>query len=50
LEFKTEENLDFSIEKYILKTEKISELIEKNKKKKEQERREKEAEKEREVG
>jgi len=46
LEFKTEENLDFNIENYILKNKQITDLIEEERIQKEQEKREKEAEKE----
>ncbi|MCT4616675.1 MAG: phage head morphogenesis protein [Candidatus Gracilibacteria bacterium] len=47
LEFKTEENLDFSIEKYILKNKQITDLMEEERIQKQQEKRKKEAEKER---
>jgi hypothetical protein len=47
LEFKTEENLDFNIKNYILKSKQIADLMEEERIQKEQEKREKEAKKER---
>jgi len=47
LEYKSEENLDFNIENYILKNKQIADLMEEERQQKEQEKREKEAEKER---